>query len=414
MSVAGPANGYPEIVAALVHEDYPCVIELVRAAVAANPVAALSDPEIKSWLGRRYRNLFLVEAGKDKNALRAASVPLPLQLIDGRSGQELLARRFLKGMPRSQAAVRMPPAVEPDLHGITLLFVPGLMAGLLPSGAFQSVWPLLEERFGVRVLAADVHPVRSCAANEADIVTAIATGVGLDADSQRVSRRSAKPPTDVVLLGYSKGATDALSFLVDHPDFRDRIRAFVSWAGIIGGSYIADDIAVRLKDVEVPATPLSGQISKLLRQIVPVVQADRVNARLEQYEVKAAVAEMTTAVREAWLREHIGELAQLGIPTFTVAGVTSVLDVPYYQAVGAMQLNNYDKNNDMLLTVDQTRLPIPQATQLATFRGHHWDLGYDPFPWFTRMGSLNVDHKFARYPALAALLVFLAELGLLG
>ncbi|MEI8083121.1 MAG: hypothetical protein WCI74_14890 [Actinomycetes bacterium] len=414
MSVAGPVNGYPGIVAALVHEDYPLVIDLVRQAVAENPVAALSDPQIKSWLGRRYRNLFLVEAGKDKNALRTAKVPLPLQLIDGRSGQESLAKRFLKGMPRNQAAVRMPPAVEPDLRGITLLFVPGLMTGLLPVRAFQSVWPLLEDRFGVRVLGADVHPVRSCAANEEDIITAMDTGVGWDAESQRVSKRSAKAPTDVILLGYSKGATDALNFLVDCPQYRDRIRAFVSWAGIIGGSYIADDIAARLKDVEVPATPLSGQISKLLRQIVPVVQADRVNVRLEQYEVKAAVAEMTTAVREQWLREHIEDLAQLGIPTFTVAGVTSVLEVPYYQAVGAMQLNNYNKYNDMLLTVDQTRLPIPQATELATFRGHHWDLGYDPFPWFTRMGSLNVDHRFARYPALAALLLFLAELGLLG
>ena len=47
------------------------------------------------------------------------------------------------------------------------------------------------------------------------------------------------------------------------------------------------------------------------------------------------------------------------------------------------------------------------------FRAHHWDLAYDPFPWWQTLGSLNVDHKFARLPAMAALVLLLAEIGLL-
>ena len=48
----------------------------------------------------------------------------------------------------------------------------------------------------------------------------------------------------------------------------------------------------------------------------------------------------------------------MGIPTFTVEGVTSLREVPYYQAMGVLQLNSYDKNNDMLITVGQARLPV--------------------------------------------------------
>ena len=39
--------------------------------------------------------------------------------------------------------------------------------------------------------------------------------------------------------------------------------------------------------------------------------------------------------------------------------MTSLREVPYYQAMGVLQLNSYDKNNDMLITVGQARLPLP-------------------------------------------------------
>jgi len=383
--------------------------------VAENPVAALSDPVIQDWLGRRYRNIFLTEAANDRNALRVAvnKVPLPMQFIDRRSTKELLASRFLKGSAREESHVEMPVAAEPHLDFTTLLFVPGMMTGLLPVTAFQSVWPRLEDRFGVKILTADVHPARSSHDNGEDIQAALDRGRGIDADSLQIPRKRATKPGDVVILGYAKGATDAMVFFAEHPEYASRVRAFIGWAGIFGGSYIADDVAERLPEGPSPTEPLSGQIGKLLRQIVPVVQVDRVSSRLAEYDVAAAVADMTTIKREEFLRDNLGTISALGIPSFTFAGVTSVREVPYYQALGVLQLKNYDKNNDMLLTSSQTKLPVSHSTQLATFRAHHWDLAYDPFPWFTRMGSLNVDHKFARYPALAALIIFLSELGLM-
>lgn len=397
----------------MVRQDYDEVISGVRDALAQDGTAALTDAGIQEWLGRRYRNIFLTECSNSSSALHAAKVPMPIQLVDRRSSRELLAARFLKGVNRQESQAQLPPPPEPKLKGSTLLFVPGLMTGLLPVMAFQSVWGRIEERFGVRILGADVHPVRSCEDNTADIALALEKGRGFDADSQHIPAKDAKKPKDVILLGYDKGAADALTFLVDNPKLRERVKAFVGWAGIFGGSFIADDIYARLDPTADAGYPLSGKIGKMLRQIVPVVQADRVTSRLEEYDVAAAIGDITTQVRTQYLADHIEEISAFGIPTFTVEGVTSLREVPYYQAMGVLQLNSYDKNNDMLITVGQARLPIASATTLASFRGHHWDLAYDPFPWFTRMGSQNVDHKFARYPAMAALIILLSEIGLM-
>jgi hypothetical protein len=54
------------------------------------------------------------------------------------------------------------------------------------------------------------------------------------------------------------------------------------------------------------------------------------------------------------------------------------------------------------------------ATTLAVVRAHHWDLAYDPFPPRLRLGSPNLDHPFPRRAAVAATMLLLAELGLLG
>ena len=58
---------------ALADEDYLTVIGEVRAAIAADPVAAIQDPIIHDWLGRRYRNLFVQEAAQSEKAVKEAT-----------------------------------------------------------------------------------------------------------------------------------------------------------------------------------------------------------------------------------------------------------------------------------------------------------------------------------------------------
>ncbi len=47
----------------------------------------------------------------------------------------------------------------------------------------------------------------------------------------------------VILLGYSKGATDILHFLVDYPELAKKVTAVLSVAGVINGTPLADKFA---------------------------------------------------------------------------------------------------------------------------------------------------------------------------
>ncbi len=401
-----------DIGAMLASADYSAVVEEVRRRVRQDATAALSDPIVQDWLGRRYRNIFLTECEGDPRAMRAARVGSPMRLIDGRTRRQQLAKKFFRRMPAEEAAVVMPQAREVHQPGVSVVFAPDLMTGLLPVLAFQSVWPQVQARFGISVIAADSHPVRSSRANVADLAAAIEQGYGMGADGLLPSRkRPARPPGDVVVIGYSKGAVDVLELLVARPDLAGRIRCVVGWGGLFGGSYIADDIHASFTDDE--TVPMARKVGKRLRRLVPVVQVDRVGRRLAEYDISGALRDETTAVRRRFWSDHIDQIADLGIPFLTVSGATTVTDVPYFQALGYVQLNGYDPDNDMQITQAQARVPLRAAAHLAMFRAHHWDLAYDPFPWWQTLGSLNVDHKFARLPAMAALILLLAEVGLL-
>ena len=65
MGTSGSDSPVPErvntsaIENALALEDYETVISEVRVAIAANPGAALADPVINDWLGKRFRNIFI-------------------------------------------------------------------------------------------------------------------------------------------------------------------------------------------------------------------------------------------------------------------------------------------------------------------------------------------------------------------
>jgi hypothetical protein len=52
-----------------------------------------------------------------------------------------------------------------------------------------------------------------------------------------------KPKERLILLGYSKGATDILHFLVEYPDIAKKVTAVLSVAGVINGTPIADKFA---------------------------------------------------------------------------------------------------------------------------------------------------------------------------
>ncbi len=98
-----------DITFAMQQKDYPTVIELVRDAVTADPVAALNDPVIREWMGVRYRNIFITEACANPAAVKNSQAPFPLNLVDPRSEREKVGKRMITNLPEHEVQLDLPP-----------------------------------------------------------------------------------------------------------------------------------------------------------------------------------------------------------------------------------------------------------------------------------------------------------------
>ena len=77
----------------------------------------------------------------------------------------------------------------------------------------------------------------------------------------------------LILLGYSKGATDILHFLVDYPEHAKKVTAVLSVAGVINGTPLADKFAETyenwFKNIPIKACePGDGGVLKSLKRSV--------------------------------------------------------------------------------------------------------------------------------------------------
>jgi hypothetical protein len=61
--------------------------------------------------------------------------------------------------------------------------------------------------------------------------------------AEKVASMKLEPSDQLVLMGYSKGSTDILHFLVKYPKLAERVTAVLSVAGVINGTPIADNFA---------------------------------------------------------------------------------------------------------------------------------------------------------------------------
>jgi hypothetical protein len=396
--------------------QYETLIARLRDQVAADP-RVLVDPAVKAWLSRRWKDLFLQEAAADPNAvataekhLLLAQLPIPTPKKKG-GARQLVAQRFLKDITAREWEEELPPPQFDRIENTTLLLCPGLLTGLLHPGAhaFLDEAPQLEAERGWPTLRVDLHPFRGGKANEADLLAALDRGEGFTADNQPIT--DPRPPGKVFLIGYSKGGPDILQFLVDHPEYADRIAAVYTWAGANGGSYTADTIYEQVKNLDIKGS--TDKLHQVLAAVNPMVSEKTGLRRVDEYDVVGAFDDLRTSTREQFLADSADTLDGLGIPYFTVSGSTTPLEVPNFQFNDTVALTKFDANNDMQLTQQQAGLEIPMATHLAMLHGHHWDIAYAPFPAHMRAVSPNLDHPFPKKAALAANWQLLAELGLI-
>lgn len=417
-------TAYPDLAAAADEERFEDVIAGVATAVAADPRAALSDEWIRAWLGWRYRWLVIKEMEKDDQAVDIAK--------DQKSGlahykpvRLRLADRFLAEYDGMELKVDMPPGPEFHVSDTSLMIAPGLLTGLLPDLAFASILPAIEERFGVRVIASDSHPMRGCSENTADLAAAIEQGVGHDAASVYHDAADGIPPEHrVVIFGYSKGGPDTLTLLVERPDLLPRIKAVVGWAPAFLGSPIADQTVPIVETLaEIPLTDQVIKVARAMAELTPDPLVERIQRRGEEYRIHDAIYELTAEMRGQWFEEHRDEIDATDIPIFVVSGDTSTREVPIYQIKSVKTLDDVDTRNDMQVLRMHTQLGLPMNVELASFRAHHWDMSYQPFPEVevdagikakaaVEVAELHTDHPFPRFAAMSALLMTLHEIGI--
>jgi hypothetical protein len=400
--------------------EHAALIDALREQVAADR-RILADPWVKEWCGRRWRSLFVAEAARDPDAVSVASARYSIpgtdlsvrRSRDERPERRRIAERFLHEPTDADWDEDTLPPRHEGVREATLIFCPGLIGSMLPERAFRQPFATVAAEHGWRIVCAEAHPMRGCDENVDDLVAAIERGLGLDHECAPIQPGQEQAPGDVFLLCYSKGAPDALTLLAHRPELAERIKAVFCWAGAIGGSYLADDMHASLERINLPLGTVSEHLKTLLRTIFPVIRLDDASVRLDEFDVKAAVRDLTTPVRAEFLSRHGEAIDALGIPIFTISGATTPLEVPYFQAQGAMELGRYDPHNDMQVIQEHARMAIPMSTHLATLHAHHWDMSYDPFPIQARLGSANLDHPFPRRAALTAIFDLTAELGLI-
>lgn len=189
-------------------------------------------------------------------------------------------------------------------------------------------------------------------------------------------------PARIVLLGYSKGAADALEALATYPELGERVAAFVSIAGAVGGSPLADD---------------ATQASADLFRHWPGATCDAGDG--------GAVASLRTDVRRDWLARHP---LPRGIRYYTLVALPEPDRVSRALARPHAQLAKIDPRNDgQVIFADQF---VPGSTLLGFLNADHWAVVL-PIDRAHRLigGTLVNRNDYPREALLESLLRYVTE-----
>ncbi len=186
----------------------------------------------------------------------------------------------------------------------------------------------------------------------------------------------------LVLMGYSKGAPDILTALVEYPELQQRVKAVVSLAGAVGGSPLANEAS-------------QSQANLLIH--VPGSECDKGD--------NGAVDSLKTDLRRQWLAEH---------PLPDSIQYFSVVTYPDPDRVSWGLRNSYrvlagvdTRNDTQVLIYDQI---IPGSTLLAFVNADHWAIAVPVARTHPFVGSTFVNHNdYPREAALEALVRYLEE-----
>lgn len=387
--------------------DLDELIAVLRERVAADR-RVLTHARVKQWLGRRWRDLFLAEAVSDLGALAASASRLRR---DTRPDRQKVAERFL-ARDTEDWRLEFPAPQRAGQQVQSVVYSPSFVHTGVPLIGFADEFPVVAREQSLAVVRAASHGFRGAEANGADLRDAVLRGIGTDAAGSPIERP--RPPGDTVLMGYSKGATDIQVFQANHLELAPGLRAVVNWAGCIGGTPLVDDLFRVIAPLPWGLGPGRNAVLGMLGKALPLLNLEGVLDRPDEWDLKAALRDLTTAERSAFAARHAAAIDATDVPVFNVIGAVSPREVPHFQMQGALSLARKLGANDMQLAVDHAQSHQPMSTTLAVVRAHHWDIALGRFPRTHRLGSMKLDHPFPRQAALTATFVLLNELGLSG
>ena len=195
---------------------------------------------------------------------------------------------------------------------------------------------------------------------------------------------SVAPPDgrDYIVVGYSKGAVDALVALAGQPEIADRVAALLTIAGAMGGSRLAS----------------AGETL-----LLPLMRALDIDGCTEADGL--AFESLSPEVRWAF----IDSLAGPPVPTYAIAGVMRARDVSVVLSPLAAAMPGQSWNDSQVALEDAI---LPGAHLLAIARADHLALGM-PFDGAEGIPQSLVNrNRFPRMAMLeAALLLIAADLG---
>lgn len=150
----------------------------------------------------------------------------------------------------------------------------------------------------------------------------------------------------LLLIGYSKGVTDILHFLVDFPHLARRVAAVVSVSGAVNGSPLAEKF--------------EGLYGKWF--------ADALPTRCSPGDRKVIVS-LERDVQMLWLAGHPlpRQVAYFSLGTFTTPTKMARILRPSYDFLARVE----PRNDGQLLFTDQV---IPGSTLLGFANTDHWDI----------------------------------------
>jgi pimeloyl-ACP methyl ester carboxylesterase len=189
-------------------------------------------------------------------------------------------------------------------------------------------------------------------------------------------------PPRLVLVGYSKGAPDALEAIVDYPEIQPRVAAVVSVAGAVGGSPLANDAEQYQAD--------------LLRHF-PGATCNSGDG--------GGVASLRPATRRAWLAQNP---LPASVPTYSVVTLPQPERISSILRSSAEKLSMIDGRNDsQVIFYDQV---IPGSTLVGYVNADHWAIAVPIARNHEMLGSVFVtENAYPREAFLEAVLRFVEE-----